>query len=163
VDVRNAAAVRFRRERLVGETGRIDVLINGAGVTAGGLSRALTLSENVWRIILDTNLKGTLNAVQSVGSRHEGAAQRADRERHGPSSTGTASRASRGVRGVQRRALRRTHARLGARVSGRFGVTVNAVSPGYIDTPMNAKNGPELVQRAVERTPPRADREPWRT
>jgi len=149
VDVRNASAVRSAAERLVGETGRIDILINGAGVTGGYLD-ALTLPENVWRIILETNLTGALNAVQAVvpGMKEQ---------RYGRIMNVTSVLDRYGFPGqsayVASKAALAGLTRVWAREFGPFGITVNAVSPGYIDTPMNAKNGPEFVQRAVERTP----------
>ena len=43
-------------------------------------------------------------------------------------------------------------ARTAARELGRFHIRVNAVAPGWIETPMTAKLGNELRQRALEET-----------
>jgi len=56
VDVADAAAVAAAAEKILGETGRVDVLVNNAGVTRDGL--LMRMSEADWDAVLDTNLKG---------------------------------------------------------------------------------------------------------
>jgi NAD(P)-dependent dehydrogenase (short-subunit alcohol dehydrogenase family) len=53
--------------RVVGEFGRIDVLVNNAGAP-GSLDRTLVvdLHEEAWDTVLDTNLKGTFLCSQAV-------------------------------------------------------------------------------------------------
>src|SRR5215470_13396014 len=56
VDVSDAAGVTAAAEKILEEAGRVDVLINNAGVTRDGL--LMRMSEADWDAVLDTNLKG---------------------------------------------------------------------------------------------------------
>src|SRR6185369_14811945 len=56
VDVADGAAVNGAAEKILAEAGRVDVLINNAGVTRDGL--LMRMSEADWDTVLDTNLKG---------------------------------------------------------------------------------------------------------
>src|SRR5437773_4288627 len=56
VDVADAASVTVASEQILEETGRVDVLVNNAGVTRDGL--LMRMSEADWDTVLDTNLKG---------------------------------------------------------------------------------------------------------
>jgi gluconate 5-dehydrogenase len=64
-DVKNPASV----EQLVGETlrqfGRIDVLVNNAGISWGAPAEQMTLEE--WNKVIETNLTGTFLCAQAVG------------------------------------------------------------------------------------------------
>ncbi|MGF1450502.1 MAG: SDR family oxidoreductase [Opitutales bacterium] len=72
LDVSDAAAVEVASRRVQSDHGRVDVLINNAGVTTGGQPED---AETVDRII-DTNLKGTMYctfaALPIMRARHEG-------------------------------------------------------------------------------------------
>jgi 3-oxoacyl-[acyl-carrier protein] reductase len=58
------------RERMVGETlaefGRIDVLVNNAGITSVGRKDLLDASEESWDAVFATNLKGPFFLAQAV-------------------------------------------------------------------------------------------------
>ncbi len=45
--------------------GRIDILINNAGITKDALTRKMT--EEMWDLVLDVNLKGVFNLTRHVG------------------------------------------------------------------------------------------------
>jgi NAD(P)-dependent dehydrogenase (short-subunit alcohol dehydrogenase family) len=64
-DVRNRASVENLLQAAVAALGRVDILVNCAGMT----KRAPTIdfSESDWSDILDTNLTGTLRACQVFG------------------------------------------------------------------------------------------------
>jgi 3-oxoacyl-[acyl-carrier protein] reductase len=149
VDVGDVAAVRRAAEQLLRETGRIDILINNAGRTLG-YQDALKLSGEAWAAMIDTNLSGAVHCVQAVvpAMKRQGYGRIVNLtsvlDRYGyPGQTGYVATKA-GLVGLTR---------VWAREFGPSGITVNAVSPGYIRTPMNDPNPPELVQAVLERTP----------
>lgn len=149
VDVRNAAAVRNAGGRAEQAFGRIDILVNAAGVTAG-YRDALSLNDDLWSRILDTNALGALHAVKAVvpamAERGRGSVVSVSSVLAGAAVPGqTAYAASKSALEAM--------TRVWAREFGPTGVRVNAVRPGYIDTPMNAANGPEVVRHVLSRTP----------
>lgn len=64
VDVTDAESVAALVKGVVDKFGRIDVLVNNAGVTADNL--LLRLKEADWDKVVDTNLKGTFNFIKAV-------------------------------------------------------------------------------------------------
>jgi 3-oxoacyl-[acyl-carrier protein] reductase len=63
-DVRDGAAIRRVVDDVARTLGRIDVLVNNAGVAPGGPVESL--SEEAWDLNLDINLKGTFLMCQAV-------------------------------------------------------------------------------------------------
>jgi 3-oxoacyl-[acyl-carrier protein] reductase len=63
-DVRDAGAIRAMVDDVVRTRGRIDVLVNNAGVAPGGPVESL--AEEAWDLNLDVNLKGTFLMCRAV-------------------------------------------------------------------------------------------------
>jgi len=63
-DVRDFALAHKIVDQLFEEWGKIDVLVNSAGVVHDGLLGAMTLDQ--WRDVIDTNLGGTFNYCHAV-------------------------------------------------------------------------------------------------
>ena len=63
VDVADFDAMQAIGKQVVSDFGRIDILINNAGVTRDGL--CLRMSEDDWDTVITTNLKGAFNAVKA--------------------------------------------------------------------------------------------------
>jgi 3-oxoacyl-[acyl-carrier protein] reductase len=132
VDVRDATAVAAAVERLAGEWGRIDVLVNNAGVIRDNLLGLLE-DEDV-RVVLETNVAGVFNVTRAVVPHM--IARRAGKivnlssvsgEKGGRGQTNYA--ASKGAINAFTRAL-------AVELAPRK-ITVNCVAPGVIETEMS--------------------------
>lgn len=64
LDVRNPGAVTTLADRIVAETGRLDILVTCAGIVS--ISPVATLTDEQWSDMLETNLTGTFNCIRAV-------------------------------------------------------------------------------------------------
>jgi 3-oxoacyl-[acyl-carrier protein] reductase len=115
------------RQRL----GEVDILVNNAGVV---LDRPLyAMSEEDWDVVVDTNLKGAFNLSRAVLPRMMKRGQ-------GRIVNIASVSALRGLPGQANYAASKAGllglTRALAAETARFGVTVNAVAPGFVDTDM---------------------------
>ena len=56
-------------DRTLAEFGRIDLLVNNAGITSQGRKDLLEATEESWNVVFDTNLKGPFFLAQAVANR----------------------------------------------------------------------------------------------
>ncbi len=63
-DVSDAASVHAAVDAIVARWGRLDVVVNNAGLHRGGKVGRLPLED--WQAVLDTNLTGALNVISSA-------------------------------------------------------------------------------------------------
>jgi 3-oxoacyl-[acyl-carrier protein] reductase len=64
-DIRSSAQVTEMFERVIGHFGRLDLLVNNAGVQTW--NPLLEVTEEEWDLVIDTNLKGTFLCTQQAG------------------------------------------------------------------------------------------------
>jgi len=123
--------------------GRIDVLVNNAGIANDGA--LWRLSEEAWREVLDTNVTGAFNCIRSVApifrQQHYGkivniSAHQAKRPGFGVANYAASKAALLGL------------TRAAAVELGPANVNVNAVAPGFIRTERMAMLPSEVVERA---------------
>jgi 2-hydroxycyclohexanecarboxyl-CoA dehydrogenase len=145
MDVADASSVRAGVEQAETALGPVDVLVNNAGTDR--FSFFVNTDEALWDFVLAVNLRGTIAVTHAVldgmQRRGRGAIVNVASEAGRVGSQGSViySAAKAGVIGFTRAV---------ARESSRFGVRVNAVAPGPIDTPLlNA--APEQLGEIGER------------
>ncbi|GIW73412.1 MAG: 3-hydroxyacyl-CoA dehydrogenase [Planctomycetota bacterium] len=142
-DVADEASVEGLRRLALARLGAVDILVNNAGVAGSAPLRALELAE--WNRMLAVNATGTFLCTRAFLP--------AMAERGWGRVIAIASVAARtGAPYIAAYAASK-HAVLGlvrcaALEVARQGVTVNAVCPGYVDTPMTEQS----IQRIVART-----------
>lgn len=130
-DVSDFEAAKEMVEGVREQLGRIDVLVNNAGVTQDGL--LARMSEEAFDKVISVNLKGAFNCMRHVAPVMM--KQRSGRIINISSVVGLYGNAGQvnyaaskaGIVGMTKSAAKE----LGAR-----GITVNAVAPGFIDTDM---------------------------
>ena len=134
VDVRSNASVQEAVEAVVAAQGRIDVLVNSAGVTRDGL--LLAMDDQQWNDVLDTNAGGSYRVVKAV-------ARPMLRQRSGSIvllSSVAGQKAGRGhANYAASKGAVEAMTRAMANELARKKIRVNAVAPGVIVTDMSAR------------------------
>ncbi|AJK45517.1 3-oxoacyl-ACP reductase FabG [Burkholderia plantarii] len=144
LNVNDAAAGEALIDATVKEFGRLDVLVNNAGITQDQL--AMRMKDDDWDAVIDTNLKSVFRLSRAVlrpmmkarGGRIINITSVVGSLGNPGQANYAAAKA--GVAGLTR-AL--------AREIGSRGITVNCVAPGFIDTDMT-KTLPEEQQAALK-------------
>ncbi|MFM8991430.1 MAG: SDR family NAD(P)-dependent oxidoreductase [Alphaproteobacteria bacterium] len=134
MDVTDAASVQRAVEQAEQELGRLDVLVNNAGITAS--SRFLETQEEEWRTVLDTDLSGLMRvgqqAARRMATRGEGGAILNVASilglRPAPQVAAYAAAKAAAISLTQSMALE----------LARHRIRVNALAPGYIETDLNS-------------------------
>src|SRR5262249_26781027 len=133
-------------QRALDESHEVDVLVNCAGVTVAGYAvDEVSLAD--WNLQIGVNLTGTFLTTRAVVPQMR--ERRAGRivnlasalATRGLSGSCAYSASKAGVLGLTRAV---------AADLASFGVTVNAVAPGYVDTPMTAGFPPGLREQRLE-------------
>ncbi len=147
-NVADAASVEAARDQIIAAAGKVDILVNNAGITKDGL--LMRMSEADWDAVLNVNLKGTFLFTKAFTrpflKQHSG------RIINIASVVGLVGNAGQcnygaskaGVIGLTKSAARELASR---------GITVNAIAPGFIETAMTAKLGPEAREALLKQIP----------
>jgi acetoacetyl-CoA reductase len=135
-------------EHIVGEFGPIEIVVNNAGITRDGTM--LRMNRDMWDAVIDTNLGSCFNIckltfegmrsakfgrIVNIGSINGQAGQ------YGQVNYAAAKS---GIHGFTK-AL--------AQEGARFGITVNAIAPGYVDTEMVRAVPAEVLQKIIANIP----------
>jgi 3-oxoacyl-[acyl-carrier protein] reductase len=143
VDVADGNAVADLCSRIVKDFGKIQVLVNNAGITRDRLS--MRMSEEDWDTVLDTNLKGAFHFIQ--GLERPMMKQSYGRIVNISSVSGLIGQAGQSNYSASKAGLIGLTKALARELAGR-NVTVNAVAPGFITTDMTDQL-PEAVKSHV--------------
>lgn len=148
LDVSNAESAVEAVKSTVAEFGKVDILVNNAGIARDNL--LLRMKPEEWAAVIAVNLTGVFNCTQAV-------VRFMMKQRYGRivniasviGQTGNAGQANYGATKAGVIGFTKSIAReLGSR-----GVTVNAVTPGFIETAMTEKLSDELRQMMLGTVP----------
>ena len=138
LNVTDGAACKAFADYAIEKYGKIDILINNAGITRDALTRKMT--DEQWDLVVDVDLKGVFNLTRHIGPHME--------ETGGGSIVSISSvvgefgnigqanyaAAKAGVIGLTQAV---------AKEAGPSGIRVNCIAPGIIETGMNDHLSPE--------------------
>ena len=130
------------------QLGPVDIVVNNAGITRD--ATLLKMSYEDWKQVIDTNLGGCFNMAKATfpGMRERGWGRIINigsvNGQAGQYGQVNYAAAKSGIHGFTK-AL--------AQEGAKFGVTVNAIAPGYIDTDMVAAVPAAVLEKIVARIP----------
>ncbi len=155
LDVTDMASIKSAVAHAETEVGSIDILVNNSGVST--TQRLVDVSPDDFDFMFDTNVKGAFFVAQEVGKRMLARAQGSapgsftgGRIINIASTAGLKALPKIGVYCMSKAAVIQM-TRAMALEWGRFGINVNAICPGYIDTEINHTHwqtdaGQKLIQ-----------------
>ncbi|MXO68969.1 acetoacetyl-CoA reductase [Altererythrobacter marinus] len=134
--------------RVEAEVGEIDIVVNNAGITRDGTLHKMTFDD--WNEVMRINLGGCFNMAKACfpGMRERGWGRIVNigsiNGQAGQYGQVNYAAAKSGIHGFTK-AL--------AQEGARFGVTVNAIAPGYVDTDMVAAVPAPVLEKIVAKIP----------
>lgn len=134
--------------KVVAEVGPIDVVVNNAGITRDGVLQKMSFDD--WNEVMRINLGGCFNMAKATfaGMRERGWGRIVNigsiNGQAGQYGQVNYAAAKSGIHGFTK-AL--------AQEGAKYGVTVNAIAPGYIDTDMVAAVPPAVLEKIVAKIP----------
>jgi 3-oxoacyl-[acyl-carrier protein] reductase len=147
-DVSDAESAGSLIETTVNEFGRLDALINNAGITRDTL--IMRMSEQDWDAVLSTNLKGAF--LCSKAAIRPMLRQRAGRIVNMTSVVGLVGNAGQANYAAAKAGLVGLTKSLAKEVGSRS-ITVNAIAPGFIDTRLTEVLSDELKDTLLKTIP----------
>lgn len=149
-DVADYEAVRSMVEATIRQFGKIDVLVNNAGGTRDGFLAMMSADD--WNAVIDANLKGVFHCCKAV-SRHMMA------ERRGAVVNISSLSGITGLPGQANYAAAKggvnAMTRSLAQELARFGIRVNAVAPGLVESDLASAMPAEHRDRLLANVPMR--------
>ena len=148
MDVADAAQVKTGFQQLLAKLGKLDILVNNAAITRDTLALRMKLED--WDAVLRTNLTGAhLCIQQALGAMLKQRSGRIINISSVVAETGNAGQANyvaskAGLIGLTRA--------IAVEVASR-NITVNAIAPGFIDTPMTDPLSTELKDKMKSMIP----------
>ncbi len=150
-DITEPGSVSRAVDQVVRERGRIDVLVNNAGVIARGT--ILELSHQEWRRVIEVNLHGTFNCCKAVIPHMvEGGYGRIVNITSVAGKMGDITAAP--AYGASKGAINTLTKSLARELCG-YNITVNAVAPHAIETDMSAEWSEEKRRAVIDSIPVR--------
>lgn len=142
-DVRDLTAMRACADRVQAEMGTVDILVNNAGIRKDG--HFILMGASAWDEVIGTNLMGAVNAAQVFVRSMMNARKGCIINMVSPAAIlGTPGQANYSASKAALIGL--THSL--ARELSSYGIRVNAVNPGLIDTELTASL-PEITRQEL--------------
>jgi len=148
VNVADMASVKSAAQTLFEETGKIDVLVNNAGITRD--ASLLKMTEEQWQQVIDVNLGGVFHCTQAIApfmvEQMSGCIINTSSVvgLYGNFGQTNYVATKSGVIGMTK---------VWARELGRKGIRVNAVAPGFIATEMIDTVPEKVIEKMIGQTP----------
>jgi 3-oxoacyl-[acyl-carrier protein] reductase len=140
--------VQNQIDGLLKEWGRIDVLINNAGITRDTL--LMRMKEQDWDLVLSINLKGVFNCTQAVI--RSMIKNRSGKIVNVASVVGAIGNAGQSNYAASKAGIIGFTKSIAKEVAGR-GIQVNAIAPGFIETEMTAVLSEQVRQEFLRTIP----------
>ncbi|MDR7296113.1 NAD(P)-dependent dehydrogenase (short-subunit alcohol dehydrogenase family) [Pelomonas aquatica] len=158
LDVTDVASIKAAVAHAETEVGTLDILINNSGVST--TQRLTDVTENDYDYVMDTNTRGAFFVAQEVGKRMLARARGSapgtfigGRIVNVASMAGLRVLGQIGVYAMSKAAVIHM-TRAMALEWGRYGINVNAICPGYIDTEINHHHwGTEQGKKLIDMLP----------
>jgi 3-oxoacyl-[acyl-carrier protein] reductase len=148
IDVSSFVDVEEMFKDIITRFGKVDVLINNAGITKDTI--LMRMSEDDWDLVLSVNLKSVFNCTKAVI--RSMVKQRGGRIVNVSSVAGQLGNAGQGNYAASKAGIL-GFTKTVAREVGVRGITVNAVSPGFIETEMTASLSDEVKETYLQQIP----------
>jgi 3-oxoacyl-[acyl-carrier protein] reductase len=133
LDVSSEASIEAGAKAVIERFGKVEILVNNAGITRDGLMMRMKRAD--WELVLEINLTGAFLLTQALLSPM--LKNRWGRIVNMASVVGRAGQAGQVNYAASKAGLIGLTRSLAREVASR-GITVNAVAPGFIETPMTA-------------------------
>jgi len=145
-DLADPEAIRATVAEVSEARGRLDVVVHAAGITRDAV--LWKMSDEDWSDVMRVNLDSAFHLLRAAAPRL--------RERGGAVVFVASINGERGKFGQANYAASKggliALAKTAARELGRFGVRVNVVAPGFVETPMTRDLPADVVRRARDET-----------
>ncbi|MFG2107278.1 3-oxoacyl-ACP reductase FabG [Micromonospora chersina] len=137
-DVADEQAVRAAVDRIAGELGEPTTLVNNAGITRDNLLFKMTADD--WDAVVNVHLRGSFLMTRAVQGHMTGAGWGRIVNLSSTSALGNRGQANYAAAKAGLQGFTKTL----ALELGKFGVTANAIAPGFIETEMTAATAARL-------------------
>jgi 3-oxoacyl-[acyl-carrier protein] reductase len=148
VDITKSSQIEISAKKIIDKFGRIDILINNAGITKDNL--IIKMKEEEWDNVLNINLKGAFLCTKIIGKimwlQHSG---KIINMASIIGQIGNMGQVNYSASKAGLIALTKTSAKEFARAN----IQVNAVAPGYIMTPMTEKLPEQVKNKMLQAIP----------